>query len=93
MKNFLLALMFAAVSWCASASAQTPPAQGPTFRTGVDVITIDVAAVDAQGKPVEGLLAPEFVVKVDGQQRRVVSVEQVRTDVGTARRTEVADPF
>ena len=94
MKQVLLAgvLVAAAASLGAQTSSQAP-VQGPTFRTGVDVITVDVAAVDAQGKPVAGLLAPEFVVRVDGQPRRVVSVQQVRTDVETARRAQAADPF
>ena len=38
------------------------PAQGPTFRTGVDVVAVDVSVVDGNGKPVEDLLAPDFVV-------------------------------
>ena len=29
------------------------PAQGPTFRTGVDVVAVDVSVVDGNGKPVE----------------------------------------
>ena len=68
------------------------PAQGPTFRTGVDLIAIDVSVVDGNGRPVEDLLAPEFAVKIDGEERRVVSAEHVRIDVEAARR-EAADPF
>jgi len=92
----LLALIFAVTAATASLSAQqqaeTPPAQGPTFRTGVDVIAVDVAVVDAKGTPVENLLPPDFLVKIDGQQRRVVSAEHVKIDVEAARR-EAADPF
>jgi VWFA-related protein len=76
----------------AQSQAETPPAQGPTFRTGVDVIAVDVAVVDAKGTPVENLLPPDFVVKIDGQPRRVVSAEHVKIDVEGARR-EAADPF
>src|SRR5688572_26970902 len=74
------------------ALAQTTPAepppqvQGPTFRTGVEVIAVDVAVVDGRGKPVEGLLAPDFVIKIDGEPRRVVSVEQVKIDVEAEKR-------
>ena len=50
-----------------------PPAQGPTFRTGIDLIAVDVSVVDRDGQPVEDLLAPEFVVEIDGERRRVVS--------------------
>jgi len=60
--------------------------QGPTFRTGVDLVAIDVAVVDRNGRPVEDLLAPDFVVKIDGEVRRVVSAELVKVDVEAARR-------
>ena len=52
--------------------------QQPTFRTGVDVITVDVGAVDSRGQPVTDLHAPEFTVKIDGQARRVVSADLVK---------------
>src|SRR5690242_11395374 len=76
-----------------SSSAQAP-VQGPTFRTGVEVIAVDVAVVDGRGKPVEDLLAPDFAVKIDGQVRRVVSAEQVKIDVEAARKeaAEVGKP-
>ena len=90
-------LMWAAVGVSLAGQAQTPPAQepapqGPTFRTGVDLIEVDVAVVDQKGQPVENLLPPDFLVKIDGQPRRVVSAEHVRIDVEAARR-EAADPF
>ena len=51
-----------------------------------------MSVVDGNGRPVEDLLAPEFAVKIDGEERRVVSAEHVRIDVEAARR-EAADPF
>src|SRR5690349_13102891 len=68
-----------------STPAQTPE-QGPTFRTGVEVIAVDVAVVDGRGRPVEDLRAPEFAVKIDGQPRRVVSAEQIKIDVEAAKK-------
>jgi VWFA-related protein len=71
--------------------AQTPePVQGPTFRTGVDLVAIDVAVVDRNGRPVEDLRAPDFAVKIDGEVRRVVSAELIKVDVEAAKR-QVAD--
>ena len=66
------------------------PVQGPTFRTGIDLIAIDVAVVDRNGRPVEDLRAPDFAVKIDGEVRRVVSAELVKVDVEAAKR-QVAD--
>jgi len=94
-----LVLAAAAVSLAGQTQTQTQtetqtqtPVQGPTFRTGVDLIAVDVAVVDGKSQPVENLLPPDFVVKIDGVQRRVVSAEHVKIDVEAARR-EAADPF
>jgi VWFA-related protein len=69
---------------------QEEPIQGPTFRTGIDLIAVDVAVVDRRGRPVEDLRAPEFSVKIDGEVRRVVSAELVKVDVEAAKK-QVAD--
>jgi VWFA-related protein len=98
MKNALClgVILTAGAAWLsAQATSQTqtdPPVQGPTFRTGVDVIAVDVSVSDPNGRPVEDLLAPDFAVKIDGEPRRVVSADHVRIDLEAARR-EAADPF
>ena len=94
MRKFLVAAwMVGAVTLLAG---QDPPPQEPaptpTFRTGVDVIAVDVAVTDNRGRPVEDLLAPDFVVRIDGQPRRVVSAELVKIDVEAAKKA-AADPF
>jgi VWFA-related protein len=61
-------------------TATAPAQQQPTFRTGVDVITVDVAAVDGRGQPITDLHAPEFTVKIDGKPRRVFSADLVKYD-------------
>ena len=52
-------------------SPQTPDTQvqGPTFRTGIDLVAVDVAVIDRNGRPVEDLRAPDFSVKIDGAQK------------------------
>ena len=92
-KLFAFAVVSSAAAVSLAGQSQTETAaQGPTFRTGVDLVAVDVSVVDDQGRPVEDLLAPEFVVKIDGEERRVVSAEHVRIDVEAARR-EAANPF
>jgi VWFA-related protein len=49
--------------------------QAPTFRSGVELVTVDVGVVDRQGRPIRGLSPQDFVVNVGGQARRVVSAE------------------
>src|SRR4030095_6914890 len=65
---------------------EEPPIQGPTFRTGIDLVAVDVAVVDRRGRPVEDLHAPEFSVKIDGEVRRVVSAELIKVDVEAAKK-------
>jgi VWFA-related protein len=72
------------------APPQDPPT--PTFRTGVDVIAVDVTVTDSRGRPIEDLLPPDFVVQIDGQPRKVISAELVKIDVEAAKK-EAADPF
>ncbi len=69
--------------------------QQPAFRGGVDVTVFDVTVVDQQDRPVRGLTAEDFAVRVDGQPARVVSVTPVdlppaTEDTGPAWRREVA---
>src|SRR5687767_8087805 len=52
----------------------------PRFRRQVDLIAIDVSAVDSAGRPVVDLRPGDFVVKVDGVVRPVVSAEVIRVD-------------
>jgi VWFA-related protein len=51
--------------------------QPPVFPTQIDVVALDVAVVDGNGKPVRDLAAAEFDLTVDGRARRVVSAEFV----------------
>src|SRR4051812_6551669 len=49
--------------------AQTPPTT--TFRSGLDVIAVDVQVIDREGTPVVGLGPDKFVVTINGRRRRV----------------------
>ena len=57
-------------------SAQQPP-QRPSFRSSVEVTSLDVTVVDDKGKPLTSLTPADFVVKIDGNARRVVTAEWV----------------
>jgi len=65
---------------CAALGVLVPAvaaAQTPTFRSGIDVIALDVSVVNGQGRPVEDLVAADFVVQIEGHERQVVSAELV----------------
>ena len=57
-------------------SAQQPP-QRPSFQSSVEVTSLDVTVVDDKGKPLTSLTPADFVVKIDGNARRVVTAEWV----------------
>lgn len=52
-------------------------AQQPTFRSGVDLVTVDAAVLDGDGRPVPTLSAEDFRIEVDGRPRRIVSAQFV----------------
>ena len=54
---------------------QQPP--NPSFQTSVEVTSLDVTVVDDRGKPIASLAPADFVVRVDGNARRVVTAEWV----------------
>src|SRR5260221_5186134 len=53
------------------------PQQPPRFQSSVEVTSLDVAVVDDRGKPIADLTPADFVVRIDGNQRRVVSAEWI----------------
>jgi len=59
------------------AAAQEPQAPAPTFRSGVDVLPLDVTVLDKDRRPVRGLTAGDFHVRIDGEERPVVAFESV----------------
>src|SRR5688572_24021441 len=73
---FILALLLAAVVRPGQAEQEAPQ----RFRARIDLITVDVAAVDSTGKPVENLRPGDFTVRVDGKPRSVVTADLIRID-------------
>ena len=63
--------------------AQQQPDHPAVFRSGVELVTVDVGVVDRQGTPLKGLGPADFTITVAGQPRRVVSAQYV--DVASAR--------
>ena len=66
-------IAFVAAGW-------TVAAQQPTFRSGVDLVTVDAAVHDADGRPVSSLRAEDFRLEVDGRPRAIASAQFVSLD-------------
>jgi VWFA-related protein len=52
--------------------------QPTRFRSGVDVIAVDVQVVDDDGNPIDSLGANLFEVSINGKRRKVASAQFVR---------------
>src|SRR5689334_4996477 len=64
----------------APSAPQAPQApQPPVFRAGVELVTVDVTALDSNGRQVMDLGAADFQVEIDGDRRQVASAEYVRS--------------
>ena len=51
---------------------QTPSKPEATFKSGVDVVHVDVSVLDKDRHPVQGLSAADFVVREDGKGNVIV---------------------
>jgi VWFA-related protein len=77
MRSAAALLVSSTLCLAALAAQQERPAAQPTFRTGVNVIELDVSVLDKNRRPVQGLTAADFTVLVDGQPRPVVAFHAV----------------
>jgi len=59
------------------AAPQTKPPQQPTFRTGVDAVTIDAIVTDKQGNPVTDLTAADFEIKENNKPQTIETFKRV----------------
>lgn len=59
------------------AQEQAPSQQPPVFRTGVNLIELDVSVLDRDRRPIRGLTAQDFSVIEDGKPQRIVTVSSV----------------
>lgn len=60
---------------CVTLTAQQPPP--PRFKTGVEITPVDVTVLDERRRPIRGLTARDFVVRVDGEIQRIAAFHEV----------------
>src|SRR5262245_18019332 len=57
--------------------------QPPAFRSGVELVSVDVQVVDKRGQPITGLKPEQFEVTIDGRRRQVMSAQLIDSATGT----------
>jgi VWFA-related protein len=61
--------------------AQPPaPEQKPVFRTGAELVRVDVVVLDRKGQPVSTLTADEFELQEEGTTQEIRSFQFVKAD-------------
>jgi Ca-activated chloride channel family protein len=83
---FLLAVLPAVVVARAHAgqTAGQPTGQGPAFRAGVDLVSLNVTATDGSAKYVTDLGAEDFSVFEDGVQQKVTFFSRTKLPISLA---------
>lgn len=77
-------LGLALVGFGVMAAAQTPRQQPPSFRTGVDVVSLNVTVTDSSGRYVTDVDRGEFTVFEDGVQQELTFFTKTRLPIALA---------
>jgi VWFA-related protein len=60
--------------------AEGTPQQKPVFRTGAELVRVDVAVLDKRGLPVPTLTAADFEIQEDGTQQEIRTFQFIKAD-------------
>jgi VWFA-related protein len=75
----------------ALAAGQSPAPQRPAFRSGTDVVFVDVAVRGEMGGLVTGLTAADFVLTDNGVRQKIDSVEPIDLPIDLTLVVDVSD--
>lgn len=75
LRTTIVLICAAAVTGAAQTSFQTP--QTPTFRSGVELVQLDVSVYDSDHHPVRGLTAADFTLREDRRALPIATLAEV----------------
>jgi hypothetical protein len=82
-RSFILAAAIVAASIAMQAqqtpAPQTPQVPRPSFATKAEIVLVDVNVVDRDAKPVPTLTQGDFELEVNGQPRKIESLQFIST--------------
>jgi VWFA-related protein len=93
MRAILSVLIALSMAGLGASGLLAQSSQAPVFRSGIEVMEVDVTVVDEKGTPLRDLRAPEFNVTIDGQPRRVISAEFISASSASAEPAKPRDPY
>jgi hypothetical protein len=65
------------VSAAPQSPPQTPPQRSPVFRTGVDLVSLDVVVTGKDDRPVTGLTKDDFTITSEGRPQTIADFQAV----------------
>jgi VWFA-related protein len=74
----LSTIAYAAPILAAALQAPQAPAPHTPFKSGVEIVAVDVQVVDSHGTPIDTLRPEDFDVTIDGKARHVASANLTR---------------
>jgi VWFA-related protein len=69
---------------CCGAAAAQARQSIPSFPSDVQLITVDAVVLDAEGRPVPGLVRDDFSISEDGRPQEIASFEAFALEAGAA---------
>lgn len=78
LRQFLIALGVMSALGGVSLRAQPPDQTRQTFRSSVDLVSIQTSVRDKRGRPMKGLTAADFEVRDNGQVKPILSLRSDR---------------
>ena len=89
----LVALLVTLVAWRVAAHAQSAPPPAPVFRSGTELVLVNVVVRDRSGAVVRGLRRDDFAVAEDGRPQTIASFDFEELDAPRqAQETAATDP-